>query len=1053
MTRARSVATGLTALALLTAGVVGLPVVLYRFGGSPLPRRMPSWHVVTAVLSSQDSGGLMFAIIRDCSWLAWLLFSACVLAEAMAAIRGRRSPYLRLGGLQGAAAYLVALAGLAFAAPSAITVSASAAAVTSLTSGAHPASAPDSSARPAVAGSTSGRALAFDTAPITASRSITVRSGDCLWSIAQNYLGAGDHYQAIAGLNYGRKMGDGQIFTNPALIEPGWRLFLPGPGSGVQAPAERERSQHSGHPTSDPYYRHRHRAAGQHEARQHASVARRPAAAPHAAGQPPSKRHAAMEPANASEAAHAVGRPGNGSAGPVVLGESRDPAAGQAYRQTSASAVAPPDQLSAAAMFTAGGLAGAVLTTLTRMRWRQHQERRRGRRIMLPADRDVLAAEQRLRADALLQNGPVQSGSVQSRPVQSGPVQSGPVQSGPVQTLRDALACLEAGIVAASQPLPDIVGLHVTTDVLEVLLAAPAAYGPPAPYAVSPGRQGMCWQLKLPAIAPEFGDPASDSESAAGLPDLGCHLLPGLFTAGATGDGYLLLDLESLQVTGCDGPPDLVDQVLVTTATELATAQWSCWYDLVLVGFDELEVLRRADHCATLAEALSLIEARRARGSARIAERAPSDVRELRLAEPDNEDWGLTILISRLEPDPDQMTRLLRLTADGAGGIATLVAGDTEAPDGRMAPTVLQVAPDPQEHGGIVANVLPFQITVRPRALSATDYAAIATLFASAGDIEDVAPHAEPYAVYAAPPWIPQAAGRHPPVAADIRWLDDEAEVDHPAEPPLASRASPTSAGQLAAVGQQLSRAGPVAGEGLQIRILGPFAITGAVEPLQPKQAELVLALALAAPAGLSNSALCAMLGADPDHPKPADAVRQIITRTRRRLGPASDGQEHIVHVGNGHYAVHPDVTLDWSVFGELVASGRADDLRAAIALIVGQPFTGSYFWWIDVPLIETVRAELVDAADALAEFELAAGSPRAAARAARAGLLAEPSAEQLWRAVMRAEHAAGNLAGVAEAWRRCMDAIADIAPDGEPHADTVALYRQLTISRQVPVR
>jgi DNA-binding SARP family transcriptional activator len=125
------------------------------------------------------------------------------------------------------------------------------------------------------------------------------------------------------------------------------------------------------------------------------------------------------------------------------------------------------------------------------------------------------------------------------------------------------------------------------------------------------------------------------------------------------------------------------------------------------------------------------------------------------------------------------------------------------------------------------------------------------------------------------------------------------------------------------------------------------------------------------------------------------------------------------------------------------------------VGLIAGQPFTGSYFWWIDIPLIETVRAELVDAAETLSEFELATGSARAAARAARAGLLAEASAEQLWRAVMRAEHATGNLAGVTEAWRRCLDSIEDVAPGGEPHSDTEALYRQLTMSgrQQVPAR
>jgi hypothetical protein len=55
----------------------------------------------------------------------------------------------------------------------------------------------------------------------------------------------------------------------------------------------------------------------------------------------------------------------------------------------------------------------------------------------------------------------------------------------------------------------------------------------------------------------------------------------------------------------------------------------------------------------------------------------------------------------------------------------------------------------------------------------------------------------------------------------------------------------------------------------------------------------------------------------------------------------------------------------------------------------------------------------------------------------------------------MRAEHAAGNLAGVTEAWRRCLDAIQDIAADGEPHPETAALYRQLTMGayQHMPAR
>jgi DNA-binding SARP family transcriptional activator len=931
--RTRAVLTGLAALAVLAALLVGLPLVLYRFGGPPLPRHVPGWHDLASRLASHDDGATALAVIRACAWLAWLMFTACVLVEAQAAVRGSRAPRLRLGGIQGAAAQLVALAALAFSAPAAIASPAAG----------MPAVTLDSMAIPGTAAT---------------SLTVTVHAGDCLWSIAQRYLGAGDRYPEIAALNYGRDMSNGEIFTNPSVIRPGWLLLMPSGAVGESVPPTVRPSAgpHAGHASADPQYRRRHRAA---EVQGRNGVA-------------------------------STG--GTVSAKTVVAGSGRTSGvAGSRPLAEQAGTLQAQAQLPETATFVTGALAGAILTSLTRLRFRQRQARRRGRRIALPAGADVLAAEERMRAAA-------------------------PGDS--VETLRHALACLETGLLATGQQLPDIVGLHVTPELLEVLLAAPAADAPPAPYAVSPGRQGMCWQLALPALAG---------------PETPCHLLPGLVTIGVTGDGYLLLDLESLQVTGCDGPPELVDQVVSTIATELATGQWSAWYELILVGCDELASLGQAEHCDTLDAALSMLEDRCARTAQRIAERGPADVRELRLAEPDNEDWGLTILVSRAEPSADQLTRLLDLAVDSWGGLAALVAGDAETTDGRMAPTVLQLAPDPQVPDGIVANVAPLQIAVRPRALSGAEYDAIALLFGAAADISDAGPEDPPYAAYGAPPWIPQAAALQPDAEPPLPWADD-ADGGEQADDDLAVFGHPPFRAEAAGPGGRL-----------EVQILGPFVIAGTAEQLQPKQAELVLALALAAPAGLSNSALCSMLGADPDHPKPSDAVRQIITRTRRRLGRASDGQEQIIHAGNGQYVLHPEAWLDWSRFRELTRSGRADDLRAALALVRGQPFTGSYFWWIDIPLIETVRAEVVDAAETLAEFELVAGAPRAAAGAARAGLAAEPSAEQLWRAIMRAEHAGGNQAGVIEAWRRCLDAIEDIAPAGEPHPDTAALYRQLT--------
>jgi DNA-binding SARP family transcriptional activator len=803
-------------------------------------------------------------------------------------------------------------------------------------------------------------------------------------------------------LNYDHAMAGGQVFRNPSLIDPGWQLLIP--LRTIVGPSQHGTvGHHLGHPTADEFYRRRHPAAT-------ASRAERSGG--------PQRRRVLVAPSLSSTA-------GAASASSVIDSgaASARTTQGQPGHQASASAEPADSALHSRVAFVSGMLAGAVLSNLARLRRIQRQHRRRGRRISLPAEREVQEAERRLRAV---------------------------VPAEQLKTLRDALACLEASVLGTGQELPDIVGLHVTPDALEVLLAVPAPEAPPPPFVVSPGRQGMCWQLDLPAVA--TAPVGHSTPSSPGLTSLTCHLLPGLITAGATANGYLLLDLESLQVAGCDGPHVLIERFITTVATELATGQWSGWYDLILVGCDELADLGRAEHCSTVEEAIDLLTARQATVAHRIAERAPADVRELRLAEPHNEDWGLTVLVSQAEPSAKQMARLLQLAEDGHGGIAALVAGDPESDDGRMAPTVIQLAPDPELPDGIIANVVPLQITVWPHALSVAEYEAIGRLLATATDPNDVGQEENPYLAYGAPPWIPQAFDLRPWSDAHSEdWGDrDGAAADTASDDDMATGQSSTPADSwVPADGwapQQVTPPAPAMSSPLEVKMLGQFAVTGAAGRLQPKQAELVLALALAAPVGLSNSALCSMLGADADHPKPADAIRQIITRTRRRLGLASDGREYIIHAGNGQYVLHPDAVLDWSRFRGLVQSGRVEDLRMALSLINGQPFTGSYFWWIDVPLVETVRAEIVDAADALAEFELAIDMPRAAAKAARTGLMAEPSAEQLWRAVMRAEHAAGNLAGVAEAWRRCLDAIADIAPEGEPHPDTATLYRELTL-------
>src|SRR5258708_23551013 len=102
------------ALLTLIVLVVGLPIALYGLGGDPLPRHIPAWHHVSALLLHRDNGAVFLGAVRDLSWIAWAAFTAAVAVEAQAALRGRRAPRLRLGGLQNTASWLGAAAPLPF---------------------------------------------------------------------------------------------------------------------------------------------------------------------------------------------------------------------------------------------------------------------------------------------------------------------------------------------------------------------------------------------------------------------------------------------------------------------------------------------------------------------------------------------------------------------------------------------------------------------------------------------------------------------------------------------------------------------------------------------------------------------------------------------------------------------------------------------------------------------------------------------------------------------------------------------------------------------------
>ncbi|WP_327591325.1 LysM peptidoglycan-binding domain-containing protein (plasmid) [Nonomuraea sp. NBC_00507] len=917
---------GLVALTVLVGLIIGAPVALYVLAGSPLPSGLPSLQQILAALSRPDDGTLLVAALKITGWAAWAAFTAAVLLEVAARLRGRASATRvpGLGAMQRLAAHLITAVAVGLSSPAAAFAATPAPPTIVATALANP----EPTAPPS----------AVDLDPLHNEH--VVQAGECLWRIAEERLGDGNAYRKIVNLNLGHTMTDGRVFSDPAEIYPGWKLRMP-PGQQPRMDrAEPPAQEHEGHEEARPPFDHPHRTAT-------------PTPTPTPTDVPTAVTNTATTTPEVT---------------PLVL----SPHAGERTYTDLAVDVG---------VFGAGMLAGGIVTRLAMLRHSQRQYRRPGRRIRLPDQPRVQAREQSLRRTATPDTA---------------------------SQLRAAMRVLGGVIRRDALPMPDIVGVHLTSHGLEVLLGSRPAHAP-EPFRTAPNTQGMVWHLDAAGHA-EVGE-------LAGLYAHG-DPLPGLFTAGRTHGGYLLVDLERLGLSACYGPADLVDQVLCTAAAEAAANPWSGWFDAILVGCPDLEALNDRIHtCPDLDEALTLLERRAADLRASLAAQAArttGPVRERRLRNPDADDWRLTIVVSRVRPTSVQMRRLAELSGEH-GGIAALVAADE---------STAQLCPSRIKLSGGAAPQMTLEaigLTVRPEAMTPQVYAEIAALVATAADLNDVPADAPPYPADR-PVFPPAPSTSSAPAGA-------EPFVERPAEPSESECA---------------------------LYVLGPVTLTGSLTSLQGKQLELVVALALNQ-AGLSNVQLATLLGSDPDHPKPQDSLRQLITRTRRALGPAPDDLERIVYDSRSKvYHLH-GVTLDWTLFGDLISRGAEhgldgiEDLRAALALVRGRPLDGAYFWWIDTPLLECMRAEIVDTAELLAGLELQADRPQWAARAARTGLGADPTAEQLWRCLMRAEHAMENLAGVHETWTKCLDAIRDVSLDGEPHPSTARLYRELTGRAEVP--
>jgi hypothetical protein len=206
----------------------------------------------------------------------------------------------------------------------------------------------------------------------------------------------------------------------------------------------------------------------------------------------------------------------------------------------------------------------------------------------------------------------------------------------------------------------------------------------------------------------------------------------------------------------------------------------------------------------------------------------------------------------------------------------------------------------------------------------------------------------------------------------------------------------------------------------VRVAVLGPVEVraSGPLDESRRAIAEEVVAYLALHRAGAHPSVLGAALwplGVTPD-------VRQeTIELTRAWLGPDRDGAPLLREGHDGRLRLSPRLPCDWDVVRTLVArTGHGlpralerDLLTRALSLVRGQiaggVTTNGYSWLPRTGVQRQADGLVIRSAVRLATLCAQDGDPVAASQAAASGLRAVPTEQELWRHVIRAEHALGG--------------------------------------------
>lgn len=1019
---------GLSGLVVAGALIGGIPYLLARFIGWPLPSETVPMDTISRHLADGDiPDAFLLKTVAIIVWLAWAQLAIAVVAEYVGIIRGRAPvsvptlPAFRILAAKLATWTTLVVSALGPIKPVAAAPLVPVAATTIVVPTA------------AATGATSNAPEPVEVGEATADGVYIVEQGDCWWDVADRLLGDGMRWSEIRAINIGRTMPDGMVITQATEeLRPNWPLAVPvdaepallsmatvgesevrqtvivEPGDHFWAIAETTLAEAWGRAPSDseitPFW------ADLVELNREAllppedpnliypeqqftlpAIPMDPRGAPDLNGSSPVEPPP-VEVAERPDPAEAIGsvpvEPEEGSAEAATVEPAPvDQRAAVVPPSTSSAAEDSPNRIdeqvrSVGLIAGASALVGGLLLyTLRRLR-RVQAARRRPGTITDPPRSSAVDFEQRIRAVA--------------------------VDGEDVRYLAAVNTYLSHKLETSGTPMPNIVVARAGQHGVELLLDEPCE---PVDGFVAVNSERTVWRLSADLDHRAMERQAVDAHPFA----------PALTVLGTSEAGNALVDLEHVGSLSVEGDPERVADFLRGVVASLCAAPWATHVEVVALGIRGLEdedlsrVLQPSDPSEWVAATETAM-----RNVATNLGRSPYEERVMH-----GEVYHPMVVVVGSDTNLADAARALAAVADLAYSPLAVVSAHALASEHRV------VIENDQ------ATLEPIGLVFDPVALPATDLAEVDHLLANASDT-GARPPAEDWA---ADEPAGAASG-----SSDEGSVIDLTDASTEVPPGRAAQASKATIDRIAEI---------LAPQPIEVRILGRKPeIEGLTADATPKLEAIIVYLAF-------HREVVSQRFREEFWPESTSrqAADNAVMRTRGLLGNTDAGEQRLQSArSTNSYILSDDVGLDWRRVELLVAEAKKADgadeaafLDAALSLVGGHVAVDArpahYAWLLREPTIYTlIETTIVDAAHRRGELALASGDVAKARWAAEKGLAIVDGQEAMYRMKMKAASDAGDLDGVNAAYREAQRAAESYGYDDEVQPETQELYEELTI-------